>query len=292
MVRKSVWFGLLLSSVVMMSTSAEPTRLNKMVELLASDKPVFGVFSGEKTPSSAVTVSRNEEADFIFYSMEQGPFDVPGMQVYMQFLLDRAHLVGRRTLLDEHPVLTRIPPIRDGRVEAQDRTKRILDGGVYGVVFPHVESREDAELAVRSIRYRPNGARAPEVGDAPRYWGVTEEEYKRRADIWPLNPDGELINMILIEDKVGIANAREIVSTPGVSVVIPGPGDLRRAYEGDGPAIENAIQTVLAACKEFNVACGITAGPDDIEKRLDEGFRVFITGGEALTIGRRASGRD
>ncbi len=228
------------------------------------------------------------EADFIFYSMERGPFDVPGMQ----FMLERADLVDRKSLLNEHPIITRIPPIRDGRVEAQDRTQRILDAGVHGVVFPHVESAEDAEHAVRSMRYRPKGLRPNGRGDAARYWGVDREDYVSRADIWPASPGGELINMLLIEDKIGIENARAIVSTEGVSIVIPGPGDLRRAYEGDDVAIEKAIQTVLAACKEFDVACGITAGPDDIEKRLEQGFRVFIvTSREAIAVGRRASDR-
>ena len=78
----------------------------------------------------------------------------------------------------------------------------------------------------------------------------------------------------------------------GDDVLFAGPGDLRRAYDGDATAIENAIQTVLSACKEFRVPCGITAGPDDIAKRLEQGFRVIIvTNPEALPVGRRAAGR-
>jgi len=286
-----ICFGGMIVLMCSSSALAREKRLNKIVALLDAGKPVFGIFSGEKTPASAMEVVTTE-ADFIFYSMESGPFDVPGMQVYMQFMLERADLVDRQSLLNEHPIITRIPPIRDGRVEAQDRTQRILDAGVHGVVFPHVESAEDAEHAVRSMRYRPKGLRPNGRGDAARYWGVDRDDYVSRADIWPASPGGELINMLLIEDKIGIQNARAIVSTEGVSIVIPGPGDLRRAYEGDDVAIEKAIQTVLAACKEFDVACGITAGPDDIEKRLEQGFRVFIvTSREAIAVGRRASGR-
>ncbi|HEY7698934.1 MAG TPA: aldolase/citrate lyase family protein, partial [Vicinamibacteria bacterium] len=96
----------------------------------------------------------------------------------------------------------------------------------------------------------------------------------------------------IIEDRIGVSNAREIVSTPGVDIVFPGPGDLRRAYDGDKDEVEKAIQKVLSACQEFHVVCGITAGPDDIEKRLSEGFRVFIvTNADALPIGRRAASR-
>jgi 4-hydroxy-2-oxoheptanedioate aldolase len=143
------------------------------------------------------------------------------------------------------------------------------------------------------MRFRPEGKRPVERRiAAPRYWGVGDEEYVRRAGLWPIDPRGELVNLILIEDKVGIQDARRIVSTPGASIVIPGPGDLRRAYEGDLEGVENAIQATLAACKEYGVPCGITAGPEDVEKRLDEGFRVIIvTDHDALAVGRRAAGR-
>ena len=231
------------------------------------------------------------EADFVFYCMEQGPFDVPGMQVYMQFMMDRARLA--ESGFNEQPILTRIPPIRDGKVEAHDRTKRLLDAGVYGIVFPQVETAEDAAWAVRSMRYRPQGARPPDAGVAARYWGLTDEDYERRADLWPVNPNGELVSLLLIENQIGIDNVRAIVSTEGVSMVSPGPGDLRRVFDGDMVAVERAIQAVLAACKECDVPCGVTAGPDDVEKRLDEGFRVIIaTAPEAIAIGRRASGRE
>lgn len=283
--------ALALSQSVTLSQS--PKRLNKIVQLLEAKKPAFGIFGGEKTPAGAAETADVDEADFVFYDMETGPFDVEGMRVFMQFLLHRGEIARTGSIFDEHPVVTRIPPIRDGRVEAQDRVERVLDAGVHGVVFPHVESREDAELAVASMRFRPEGRRPIERRlDAPRYWGVSDEEYRRRADLWPVSPQGELVNLLLIEDKVGIANARQIVSTPGASIVIPGPGDLRRAYAGDMEGVEKAIQTTLAACKEYGVACGITAGPDDIEKRLDEGFLVIIvTNHDALAVGRRSSGR-
>jgi 2-keto-3-deoxy-L-rhamnonate aldolase RhmA len=108
----------------------------------------------------------------------------------------------------------------------------------------------------------------------------------------PKASPGSPVSILIIEDRIGVENASETVSTPGLEIVFPGPGDLRRAYDGDAAAVERAIQTVLAACKENGVVCGITAGPQDIEKRLKEGFRVIIvTAPEALAIGRRAANR-
>ena len=283
----------LASESVAPAEMAAPAQ-NKMVRLLAQGKPIFGVFSGPKTPEQAATLVMNSEIDFIFYSLEQGPFDLGTMQAFMKGTVDASGGAGSR----EHPVILRIPPVRDGREEAEQKVHQSLDTGVYSIVFPHVENGEDAALAVRSMRYQgpagpgPSGTRPASVGAAPDYWGVSDEEYRAMADLWPLNPDGQLVSLLLIEDKVGIANAREIVSTEGVSIVFPGPGDLRRAYERDAEAIEAAIQTVLAVCKEFDVVCGITAGVDDIAERLAQGFRVIIvTQTEAITVGCQAASR-
>ena len=238
--------------------AASATGANPMVELLASGQPVFGIFSGEHTPGQGARMARNREVDFVFYSLESGPFDIPAMEAYMEGMREGAGEYAPQ------PVALRIPPIRDGADSARVRARAGLDAGAHSIVYPHVESVEEAELAVGAL------------GDAG----------------WPGNPDGNLVNILLIEDRVGIERAAEIVRTPGVSVVIPGPGDLRRAYEGDMEAVEAAIQTVLAECLAAGVACGITAGPDDIGERLDQGFRFFIvTSPEALAVGRAHAGR-
>ena len=239
------------------TSGREQVRPNDIVELLKAGQAVFGVFSGEKTAEQGARIVENRETDFVFYSLETGPFDLPTMGVYMRAMVDAG---GE----DAHPIVLRIPPIRDDRDLARERVGRGLDSWVDGIIFPHVETADEAAFAVSSM------------GD----------------DLWPANPDGRLINIILIEDQVGVENAREIVSTPGVSVVIPGPGDLRRAYEGDDVAIEGAIQTVLAACKEFEVPCGITAGADDIAERLGQGFRLIIVNNDdALVVGKAVAGR-
>ena len=264
-------------------------RWNRMASLLAEGHAVFGIFSGEKTPETAKEMAKRRLADFVFYSMETGPFDIPAMAAYQEALSPPAE----RGSANPHPLALRIPPIRDGRREAAERAAAGLDAGVYAIVFPHVETAEEARHAVASLRPESaGGLRGAFDAEAARFFGVSPEEYAGRAEVWPLDPAGELVNMVLIEDRQGVANALDIVSTPGVSVAFPGPGDLRRAYEGDMEAVEAAIQTVLAACKQARVPCGITAGPEDIAARIEQGFRVFIvTSPEALAVGHEAAGR-
>ena len=262
---------------------------NRVASLLADGQVVFGIFSGEKTPETAMEVAQLDLADFVFYSLESGPFDLPTMSAYQEALAPP----DARGSANPHPILLRIPPIRDGMDEAAERTAAGLDAGAYGIVFPHVETAEEAAHAVASMRpAAAGGLRGEAAAEAARFFGVSPEDYAARAGVWPLDPQGELVSMLLIEDQVGIDNALDIVSTPGISIVSPGPGDLRRVYEGDMEAVEAAIQTVLAACLEAGVPCGITAGPDDIATRIDQGFRVFIvTSPEALAAGHQAAGR-
>ena len=64
----------------------------------------------------------------------------------------------------------------------------------------------------------------------------------------------------------------------------------------DAAGWEGAIQQVLAACKEFKVACGYPARESDIEMRMRQGFSVFIMGWgdegfRTVELGRRLSGR-
>jgi len=236
---------------------------NTIVQHLAAGHPVFGVFSGAMTREQGAAIVETRDADFVLYSMETGPFDVPGMQEYLAGMADGAAARG----VTAQPVLLRTPPIHTDAEGTRAQVAEALAAGVDGIVFPHMTSGEEAALSVEFL-----------AGD--------------EAGLWPGVAHGELLDVLIIEDQEGIAHARDIMATPGLSIVFAGPGDLRRAYDGDMEAVENAIQTVLAACKEFDVPCGVTAGVADIAGRLEEGFRVIIvTEPDALAVGRAAAGR-
>ena len=239
---------------------AEPATQSTapLVQLLADGQVLFGVFSGPTTTEQGAAMGRNRELDFVFYSLESGPFDIMTTKVYMSGIAEGS------APDPPHPLVLRVPAIRDGVAAVEANVAEALEAGVASIVFPHVESAAEAAVAVSVMGHR----------------------------LWPGNPDGDLVNILIIEDRVGVERADEIVGTEGVSIVFPGPGDLRRAYEGDMEAVEGAIRTVLAACERHGVPCGITAGVDDIEERIAQGFRVFIVSDPAAaTVGRGVAGR-
>jgi 4-hydroxy-2-oxoheptanedioate aldolase len=182
-----------------------------------------------------------------------------------------------------------------------------LDLGVSGVVFVGVESPDEVKAGLAAMRFKSKGGTRPDnVGSAPAYWGVNEKEYKEKADLWPLNPKGELVNFTIVESKAGLARVGEIAAVKGIGVLFPGAGTLRGVFTTtdangqrtfDEKGWEAAIQQVLAACKEFSVPCGYPATANDIEMRMSQGFSVFIMnwgdqGFKAVDIGRRVGNRE
>ncbi len=63
---------------------------SEIVRLLDAGQAVFGVFSGEKTAEQGGRIVENRETDFVFYSLESGPFDIPTMEVYMTAMAEAA----------------------------------------------------------------------------------------------------------------------------------------------------------------------------------------------------------
>ncbi|MEZ5288231.1 MAG: hypothetical protein R2712_26210 [Vicinamibacterales bacterium] len=175
-----------------------------------------------------------------------------------------------------------------------------------GVMFVGVESPDEVKTGLAAMRFASKGGtRSDDVGHAFEMWGLSPAAYKAKADLWPLNPDGELINWTIVESKAGLARVREIAAVKGIGVLWPGAGTLRQVFSTtdasgkrvlDEAAWEASIQQVLAACKEFDVPCGYPANADDIEMRMKQGFRVFVmnwgdAGFKAIDVGRAAAGR-
>jgi 4-hydroxy-2-oxoheptanedioate aldolase len=184
---------------------------------------------------------------------------------------------------------------------AAERIAKQLSLGVSTITFVGVESAEEVKIGLAAMRFKSQGGTRPDdVGNAPAYWGMTEAEYKKKADVWPLNPNGELVNWTIVESKVGLSHLREIAAVKGIGVLVPGAGTLRGVFSENGVrdtvAWEGAIQQVLAACKEFKLPCGYPATERDIEMRMKQGFSVFIinwgdAGFRAVDIGRGVAGR-
>lgn len=288
-------FVVLDDSVIRAQSSA---RHNDLIAVLEKGQPVFGAFAAHTDPDGAAEAAADRQLDYVIYPTEHDPYDISNLKVFLQFMLDPAAILERGRPGTDHPVIVQLPA--NGREMNQWMVKQVLAMGVHGVMFPHIETVEQALSAVRSMRYpqrpgvadyEPNGQRGS-GGTAARVWGMSNNDYRAKADVWPLDPNGELLSLLQIENELGVQNVREIMGqVKGITMVYAAQSDLSTWYAGDTAKTEAAVQTILAACKEFNVVCGISATANDVELRLRQGFRSILTSGAGLTAGRRAAGR-
>src|ERR687888_844515 len=266
---------------------AEIPRLNGAIRALEQGQPAFVTFAGGEIGTAQAV--GEAPYDGVVFEMEHNPLDVRLLRDCMQYMLSRRQIVQSGSLAPAVTPFVRIPP--NGGELNQWVAKQVLDIGVYGIVWPHVSTVEDARNAVAACRYpRPQSAPAYEPaglrGDAParaaRYWGLTQQEYYRRADVWPLAPEGEILVVIQCEDTRAIDNLPKILKeVPGIGVVLIGEGDLSqelghpRDYEH--PVVADALNRILKICKEHNVLCG-HPHPDahNIERLVACGYRFLM----------------
>lgn len=327
-IRRTALMTLLAAGTLKLTPTPLPAQphLNPVVDLLQARKPVFGLYApanrrarpgGPAVPADSVKspaqLAREAlgatTSDYVFDGTMEGNFDA-GFTTFAPF----AEGIFAAGMLEtgtpkrlKAPLFVKTPGIAADVPLAQKRIIQQLEQGVSGIVFVDVESASELEAGIAAMRFVSNGGVRPNNahGAAPARWGMTDGQYHQAADVWPLNPRGELVNFAIVESKEGIAKVREIAQVKGIGVLFPGAGTLRGVYSttnADGQRVfdekawEGAIQQVLAACKEFNVPCGYPAGEADIEERMRQGFSVFVIGwGEpgfrAVAKGRAKAGR-
>ena len=262
-------------------------RLNGIIKALEAGKNAFVCFQPGDTASAQAVAT--EKYDGVVFEMEHGAYDIKSLRDCLQYLLNRQQIVESGTLAPQVTPMVRIPP--NGAEMNQWIAKQVLDQGVFGIVWPHISTVEEARNAVASCRYaRPEGAPRYEPvgqrGDAPataaRFWGISQQAYYERADVWPLDPKGEILVAIMCEDVVGLKNLPQILKeVPGIGAVIIGEGDLSqnlgfpRQYKH--PVVAGAIAEILAICKANNVACGHPhVEADNVDEVVAQGFKWLM----------------
>lgn len=286
-------------------------RLNKIIDLLERGQIVFGTGTVPNGRYGEFAEIADSEYDFTILEMEHTGFDFPTLSHSLQYLLNRKRIAQAANLQPSVVPLVRVPP-NAGEMN-QWILKQTLDSGAYGIVMPHVTTVQEARAVVAAMRYpRPGTDASEEAGvavkgvrgwsprPAPRYWGLSVGEYFEVADLWPLNPRGELFLLTIVEDKEGVENLPEILrEVKGIGAVWAGVGDLSVSlgYPGNTrhPNVEQAAQRILAACLGANVPCCIPADAADVERRISQGFKIILAAPrrslEALERGRAVAGR-
>ena len=306
-----------------------PKRINKMIELLEAGQPVYDVSVTGAGFEEGVELAQTHN-DLIQYQMEHGPFDPNRLREFMLGLVEGGPTKsGHRT----PTVIATLPVLGlDGPSVRYNHwvIEQVLSAGVHGLMLCHARTPEAVRAFVAGARYPfdrpgldddeiPEGLRGSgSQGFAAQIWGISGTEYLERADPWPMNPDGEIILSLKLEDKYALENVEQIATIPGIGWAEWGPGDqamslmglpylLRGGSQGrsgpgtaatgglpaiDEPVLRAARDRIFNALKANDIAILHSSNVNNVEELIEWGIRVTHGTSEELTTkGRRSTNR-
>lgn len=130
-----------------------------------------------------------------------------------------------------------------------------LDIGVQGVKVNHIQTKADAERAVKACKYAPDGERSWCMG-ARSAGHCTQPNFAQEAN-------KEVMVILGIEDMQGLNNLESIAAVPGVDVITIGPGDMSANLGVPGqynhPKVRDAFIKMIDMCKAKDVTAGVMA---------------------------------
>lgn len=174
------------------------------------------------------------------------------------------------------------------RVGENDSTiiKRVMDAGAHGVIVPMVNTREDAERAVASVKYPPDGKRGVGLARAQGY-GLEFDKYRKWVN-------ANSIVVVQIEHIDSISNLEDILKTNGVDASIIGPYDLSASmgYPGEfeRKELKYVVAEYLRICRKLKKPSGfhiIQPDAEMINKRIQQGFTFLGFSLDTLFLGTK-----
>jgi len=243
-------------------------RVHETKRVLAAGEPVYGCFVRYPDPG-IVELLALQGFDFLVFDGEHGTIEPR----------DCENLVRAAELRGPAP-LVRVPANQPSVI------LRFLDTGAVGVHVPLVESVEEAEAAVRAVKYPPRGARGLAGVRASSYGATPLGEYVVQAN------DATLV-VIQVETRAAVERVGEIAAVDGVDVVFIGPTDLSQAFGVTGqtahPLLEEAYEAIASAVAASPAALGVLVADEaGAERWRERGARyIAVTIDSLLAAGAR-----
>src|SRR5256714_10561044 len=157
---------------------------------------------------------------------------------------------------------------------------RILDNGAQGIVFPHIDTHEEAERAANACRFPPVGKRS--MGGGLQQLSFAPMPIGEAARI----VNDETLVVVMIESPRGVQNADEIAAVPGVDALLIGTNDLcfEMGIPGqfNDPRVAEAYRKVIAACRKHGKFPGMGGmyTPELLERHIAMGVQLVLCGSD------------
>ncbi len=240
---------------------------NTFKQALAEMRPQIGLWS-TLSSNIASEVLAHAGYDWIVVDMEHSPNEIPGVYAQLQSY-DPSPTAAVVRLPWNDPVVV----------------KRVLDIGAYSLLFPMIQTAEEATAAVASTRYPPRGIRGVSLNQRGNRYG-------RIAD-YVHDFESELCITVQIETRSALGRVGEIAAVDGVDGIFFGPADLSAdmGYLGQPghPKVKEALAEGLAACSKAGKPAGILTGAEaDSIHWLKEGYVFVAVGTDTAILARGA----
>ena len=229
-------------------------KTNKMKAKILAGEPVFGVSVTFPAPEIAEMIG-NAGYDWVMIDAEHGshsPEDVYAMVLACE--------------------LYDVTPIVRPQINQADIILRYMDRGAMGVQVPHVNTADEAEAAVRAVKFYPHGDRG--LGGGRKSYGMSTPDFIEAAN-------RETLVCVQIEHMKGAENLDEILEVDGVDVFFIGPSDLSQSMGFPGQRTNPEVQKVLAECfrkiHAAGKASGTPGGPSEAAENVAAGILYHYT---------------
>jgi 2-keto-3-deoxy-L-rhamnonate aldolase RhmA len=239
---------------------------NRVKGMLQEGKKTAGGWLQICSPMAAEIMSR-AGFDWLMIDMEHGPGDILALISQLQAMQGYGVIPLVRAPWNDFVVI-----------------KRILDAGAYGVMVPYVNTKADAEAAVRACRYPPEGIRGVARSPRAQGFGQNSKEYFARAN-------DEILVIVQIETAQAISNLDSILDVPGVDVIFIGPVDLASSlgHLGDvnHPEVRSAIATIENKVLKAKKALGTVSPNWEKAKELyGRGYQMVMLMSDGTSLAR------
>jgi 4-hydroxy-2-oxoheptanedioate aldolase len=233
------------------------TLTNPVKERMKAGEVTFGSLVTMPSPHTAQILAASG-FDWLWFDLEHGP--VP---------FDALHgMINATATGDGKTVpLTRVPADEVWMV------KPVLDSGSLGVIFPFIESAEEARVAIDATRYPPDGNRGFGPFYAASRWGMGLRDYAEAAD-------EAILRVVMLESKAAVDNATEIMAVDGIDVAFLAPFDLSQSLgvpgQFDAPIYLEALETLEAAVNASDAVLGTLVLDSDAAKaKMERGYKFL-----------------
>ena len=243
-------------------------KLNRIHGLLKAGKPVTLALV-TMPGTAAIQVWAGAGIDMLIIDMEHGPIDI-----------ESAHAMIAATAGTGAVPLVRVP------WNVPWLVKPLLDAGAMGICFPMIANAADAEAAVRSMRYPPDGERGWGPFYAPLRWNVPMPQYVESAN-------DEMFTLLLIERPEAIDNLDEIMQVPGIDMFAIAPFDLATLLGHPTNPAHPDVAAVIARAEEKLLAgdvplSGVALTPERANELIAKGYQGIVIGFDWMLMQRAA----